>query len=58
MLAIQTVLFTSVVGIILSFMLYCNGYKRLGIDMFRGILGADLLWVMMVLMIGLAPMPR
>ena len=55
MLAIQTVVFTSIVGIILSFILYSNGYKKLGIDMFRGIIGADLLWGFLVLAIGLAP---
>ena len=55
MLAIYTVVGTSIVGIILAFMLYCNGYKRLGVDLFRGILGADLMYTFLVLAIGLAP---
>ena len=56
MLAIYTVVGTSIVGIILSFILYCNGYKKLGVDMFRGILGADLMYTFLVLTIGLAPL--
>ena len=58
MLAIYTVTGFSVVVILLSFFMYCNGYKRTGIDMFRGILAFDVFYVMLVLMIGLVPMPR
>ena len=56
--AIITVTVTSIVFILLSFYMYCSGYKRTGIDMFRGILAFDVFYIMMVLMIGMAPMPR
>lgn len=55
MLAIQTVLIGSVIGIIIAFIMYQNGYKRQGIDLFRGIIGADLMYTFLVLAIGLAP---
>lgn len=57
MLAIYTVAGFSVVVILLSFYMYCSGYKRIGIDMFRSILAFDLFYTLLVLMIGLAPMP-
>lgn len=55
MLAIYTVLGTGLVSIIISYLLWDNGYKKLGIDMFRGTLGAVCLYFILVLVIGLAP---
>lgn len=58
MLAIYTVTSVSIVAIILSFILYCHGYKRDGIMMFRGVIAFNFMYYFMVLLIGLAPMPR
>ena len=57
MLALQVVGITSLLLIVLAYNIYCLGgkYKRMGIDLFRGVLGADLLYIFLVLCIGLAP---
>lgn len=55
----MTVAIGSLIGIIISFKIYCLGekkYKRFAVDMFRAILGADLMYIILVLAIGLAPM--
>lgn len=57
--AIITVAVCSIIGIIISFNIYCLGerrYKQFAVDMFRAILGADLMYILLVLAIGLAPM--
>jgi len=55
MLAIQTNLIFGIVGIIIAFVLYQKGYKKFGVNLCRGILGALLCWGYLVLVIGLAP---
>ena len=55
MLAIQTVGISSIIGIIFAYILYMNGYKKQGITLSRGIIGAVLCWGYLVLVIGLAP---
>ena len=56
MVAIISVVLTTILGIMVSYNLYCNGYKKLGIKIFRGILQADILYVSLVLLIGMVPM--
>ena len=55
MLALQTVGFGSILMIILSYILYSRGYKKEGINLCRGTIGAFLCWGCLVLVIGFAP---
>lgn len=55
MLALQVVGFSSVLFIIISFLIYSNGYKKEGIQLCRATFGAVGLWLFLVLAIGLAP---
>lgn len=58
--AIITVITCSIIGVIFGFNVYCLGgkYKRIGCDILRAIIGANVCYWMLVLMIGLAPMYR
>lgn len=64
--AILTVIIGSVIGLIGSFVIgynaYCRGYKRQATEFLRmawaGIIGANVFYWGLVLMIGLAPMHR
>lgn len=55
MLALQTVGISSILGIIIAYIIYVKGYKKQGITLCRGIIGAVLCWGYLVLVIGLAP---
>lgn len=56
--AVLTMVIGSIVLMIISFKVYCLGgkYKRIGVDMFRGLIGANIFYWLLVLVIGLAPM--
>jgi len=55
MLAIQTVLFGSIVSILVAFGLYQNGRKEQGIMLCRATFGAVFCYFFLVIVIGFAP---
>lgn len=55
MLALQTVGICSILFIILSIYMYCEGYKEEGKMIFQGTLGAVGFYIYLVLLIGCMP---